>query len=99
MKNIISINEAAGKGIDRLRNPIWANPLDQIKIDVIDGNLGPWIKLYAPFNLECNGKDPMIIIAFEMDCNKREWEEYTGPLPDSEEYKQDQGSYKGRLSR
>lgn len=99
MKKLFSINEAAQQGIERLRLPIWANPLDHIKIDIFDKHLGPWIHLYAPFNLECNGKDPMPILSFSMDCNKQEWEEYTGALPDSEEYRKDQDSYKGVLSK
>jgi hypothetical protein len=102
MSNLISINEAVKQGVERLRNPIWAIPEDHLKIDIIElenGEKEPrlWAKLYSPFNLECNGKDPVELLLLLVGCDKAEWEPYTGVLPDSEEYKSRQESYKGVL--
>lgn len=85
---MISINDAVKLGNQRLRKPIWSNPLDHLKIDIIDGQLGPWIHMFSPLNKECNGRDPVdiLIIMFE-NLDSPEFEIYEGPLPDSEEYK------------
>lgn len=104
MSNLISINEAVKQGIERLRNPIWVTPEDHLKIDIIELEGGekeprPWAKLYCPFNLECNGKDPVELLLLFVDCDKAEWEPYAGVLPDSEEYKSRQESYKGVLKK
>ncbi len=86
-KLLISINDAAEYGHDRLRLPHWANPLDHIKIDIINGAAGPWFHLWAPANVFCGGKDPQDILALEADRTAREWEIYKGPLPDSDAYR------------
>lgn len=102
---LISIRQAARLGIERLRQPNWSNPLDHIKIDLLkdyqDGKLtgefGPWIHLYAPFNKECNGRDPVDMLAMNppIDVDAEGMERYTGPLPDSNEYKADVAKYDG----
>jgi len=84
---LFSVNEAARQGIERVRKPIWANKFDHLKIDIIDGKPGPWIHLYAPFNLQCNGRDPVDILSLQHDLNEACFEYYAGPFPDSEEYK------------
>lgn len=56
---LISIAQAAEQGIDRIFLPIWSNPMDHIKIDIIDGIPGPWMHFYSPFNKEINGCDPV----------------------------------------
>lgn len=56
---MISINQAAAQGIDRLRQPIWANAEDYLKIDIIDGKAGPWGHLYSPINEAINGRNPV----------------------------------------
>jgi hypothetical protein len=94
---MISINEAARAGIDRLRKPLWANPLDHLKIDIIDGELGPWLHVFAPFNKECNGRDPVDILIIQMDLDKPEYEIYDGPLPDSDEYKAAVAEFEGAM--
>jgi hypothetical protein len=88
-RRLISINEAVKLGHPRLRKPIWANRFDHLKIDIIDGAIGPWLHLYAPFNQECNGRDPVNMLALEWVAtfNTPEFEVYDGPLPDSEEYR------------
>lgn len=87
-RRLISINEAVRLGQPRLRKPIWANALDHIKLDLIDGSMGPWIHLYAPFNQECNGRDPVDILALTQQdsFDTQEFTIYDGPLPNSEEY-------------
>lgn len=100
---LISLAEAAMKNIDRVRLPKWGNTLDHLKIDIIDRSpgLGPWVHLYSPFNLECNGRDPVSLIAVisNIDIHAREWEAYTGPLPDSEQYKTAAATFIGSLAR
>jgi hypothetical protein len=98
MTELISINEAAVRGIERIRLPIWADPMDHIKIDIIDGKPGPWLHLWCPFNTECNGRDPQdIFIGSPMvDVEQPGFVPYTGPLPDSEEYKRRVASFEQR---
>jgi hypothetical protein len=94
---LISINEAAAAGIERLRYPKWVTPEDHLKIDIIDGKPGLWTHLFAPFNRECNGRDPVSIICTQMDYGAAEWEPYTGPISGSDEYKAAQACYDGCL--
>lgn len=84
---LISIAQAAEKGIARLRKPVWANQMDHLKIDIINGIPGPWLHLHSPFNKELTGSDPVDVLGIGSDYNAKEFEPYTGPLPDSEEYK------------
>lgn len=88
-RRLISINEAVKLGHPRLRKPIWANPFDHLKIDIIDGQIGPWLHLYAPFNAECNGRDPVDVLALEhrASFDSAKFEVYRGPLPDTDEYR------------
>lgn len=85
-EKLISLKQAAEQGILRVRLPIWANPLDHLKIDSLDGKLGPWIKLCAPANMGINGKDPVPMLCIDFDLDKEEYLPYTGPHQDSEEY-------------
>ncbi len=83
--------------------PKWANKLDHYKIDIIeDGKVGPWLHLYAPFNQECNGRDPCDFLWVPEDNAKEKlhaphYEIYTGPLPDSDEYKEAAKAFDGCL--
>ena len=97
--NLISINEAVKKNIDRVRLPIWANLLDHFKIDIVHERLGPWLHLYSPFNKECNGCDPVDIFLFDWieDLEAKEFEIYEGPLPNSQEYQEAVAQYEGAL--
>jgi hypothetical protein len=67
-------------------------------IDIINGRPGPWLHLYAPFNKECNGCDPVDMLGIGSDYNAKEFEPYTGSLPDSDEYKAEQAAFDGCLS-
>ena len=62
---LISINQAAAQGIDRLRQPRWANPEDYLKIDIIDGRPGPWLHLYSPANQAINGRNPVDMLELD----------------------------------
>lgn len=76
----ISIREAAAQKIDRIRQPHWANPLDHLKIDVLeDGTIGPWMHLYAP----SNGVNPVDLLwpMLKIDLDVQIYEPYTGPVP------------------
>jgi hypothetical protein len=95
-EELISINQAVARGIERIRKPLWATPEDHFKIDIIDGKPGPWLHLFAPFNEECNGRDPVDILWIASGAETGDVEEfvaYTGPLPDSDEYKAAQARY------
>lgn len=100
-RRLISINEAVRFGFPRLRKPVWANPLDHLKIDLIDGRMGPWIHLFAPFNKECNGRDPVDILAIEhkASLDSQEFEIYDGPLPDSDEYRAAVAKFDGVMEK
>lgn len=78
-------------GVLRLRSPVWADPMDHIKIDIVNNEPGPWLHLYSPFNLRCNGRDPVDFIhmmpQMKTDINECMWEIYKGPLPESTVYK------------
>lgn len=92
---LLCIAEAASRGIERIRLPIWANPMDHLKIDIVRGHPGPWAHLYSPINLGCNGRDPVSFIwtlQGAVDIYERAYEAYSGPLPDSPEYRQAQAS-------
>jgi hypothetical protein len=95
---MMSMKEAAALGIERLRKPVWADPLDHMKIDIVDGELGPWMHLYAPFN-QRTGHDPVDIlwsVQFGKDsASSREFVVYDGPLPDSDVYKARQAQFDG----
>lgn len=96
---LLSIEDAWKQRVARLRRPIWANPLDHLKLDLIGENRhGPWVHLFSPFNQECNGRDPVDLLCIQIDCAERAYVPYTGPLPDSEEYKADQERFRGALS-
>ena len=82
MTELLTLKEAEERGITRVRKPIWADKLDHLHIGP-----GIWLHLYCPFNKECNGRDPVDMLKFQLDANEKAWEPYTGPLPDSDEYK------------
>ena len=85
---MISILEAAEQGILRIRKPIWANPMDHILITIFEDEPGPWLKLYAPYNLAIDGEHPVTLLITAFSIEEQDWERYTGPLPDSDEYRE-----------
>jgi hypothetical protein len=86
---MMSLRDAAARGIERVYQPNWVGRMDHFKIDIIDGRMGPWVHLYSPQNKEINGRDPvdMLALAGVIDVNAKGCYAYTGPLPDSDEYK------------
>lgn len=90
-KTLISVNQAAAQGITRVRKPVWSNKFDHLQLDIVDGKPGPWLHLWSPFNKVCNGRDPIdichLISSFVGSLDAECLEPYTGPLPDSDEYK------------
>ncbi|MGI4793759.1 MAG: hypothetical protein ACRYG8_06660 [Janthinobacterium lividum] len=97
---LLSIFDAAERGIERLRQTNWTNPLDHIKLDIIDGKPGPWVHLWCPFNKECNGCDPLDLLITMWGVNTRDrcLVAYTGPLPNSVEYLAEVARFEGCLS-
>ncbi len=99
-RRLISCRQAAAMGVQRLRKPIWSNPLDHVKVDIINGQLGPWLHMFAPFNQECNGRDPIDIcwpVSDFVNVDAEELAVYDGPLPDSDEYREAAEQYVGLL--
>ena len=88
---LLSIAQAAAAGIDRVRQPLWANPFDHLKIDIVGGQPGPWLHLFCPYNKQSNKRDPVdilwIVPPFIYNASAEMFVPYTGPLPDSKEYK------------
>lgn len=82
----MSLEEAAAQGITRVRKPIWAIAEDHLEVDIVNGKLGVWCRLYSPFNPKCNGQDPISMPCLE-GRDEREWLAYTGPVADSDEYR------------
>jgi hypothetical protein len=95
LSELISIKEAVARNIERLRQPQWIIPEDHIKLDLLgNAKCGPWVHLYSPFNLVCNGRDPISSLMFSEDINAVSWLVYEGALPESEKYKLVQAAYK-----
>lgn len=92
---LISLKEAAERRIERVRLPRWAIPMDHVKLTFArDNGLGIWVQLYSPFNKECNGRDPVSMLVLELgDREAKAWLPYTGALPDSPEYLNEQAAY------
>lgn len=63
-QELISLNEAAAKGITKVRKPTWALPSDHIQLTIVGGKPGPWLKLFSVINEEINGRNP---VPFMMD--------------------------------
>jgi hypothetical protein len=81
--NLISINEAAATGVDRIRLDVWANKHDHIQLDILDGRPGPWFKLWSPTNEPIGAKNPQTIFVTMMgDLDERCWRPYLRPVPD-----------------
>lgn len=89
MTELISINDAVKLGIERIRKPMWSDPFDHVKIDIIDGQLGPWIHLFCPNNKLFNGTDPVNLPSMNgrFGFDDKDYVPYDGPLPDSDEYR------------
>lgn len=95
--NLISLKQAAAQGINRIRRPNWEESMDHLKMDIISGAPGPWLHLYCPANKEISGRDPVDMLGIYQDYDLAEFVPYTGPLPDSEEYKSAQMEYARRF--
>jgi hypothetical protein len=98
---LFSIKEAAERGVDRVRQPNWVNPMDHIKLDLIPGKgIGPWLHLYSPQNKATNGRDPVDMLAIPpIDLDSKCLYAYAGPLPDSDEYKAEATEFTAMCSR
>jgi hypothetical protein len=96
---MISIDDAVEQGITRLRKPIWANRCDRVELLMFDGKRGINVRLWAPFNKECNGRDPVLLPVFGEDAAEKTFVPYDGPLPDSAEYQAEVAQFEGVLKR
>lgn len=99
---MLSLREAAARGIERVYQPNWVGEMDHFKIDILPGGeLGPWIRFYSPKNKAINGRDPVEMLwalgAINVEANGGY--AYTGPLPDSEEYKAAEQAFSKECNR
>lgn len=79
MIELISIKEAANKGIKKIRLDKWANPHDYIEIPILDekGTIGPWFKLWSNTNEIIGQKNPQQISILMMgDLDEKIWSPY-----------------------
>jgi hypothetical protein len=101
-EELISLREAARRGVKRVRKPVWAHPFDHVDIDIINGKPGPWLHLWCPFNEECNRRDPVHLFLdsqFVGNIDAPAVLPYEGPPPDSAEYRSEVEKFKGCLKR
>ena len=86
---LISMNEAAAQGIERIRQPNWSFPTDYLKLDIVDGRLGPWVHLYSRFKgMSGEHKNPQSIL-WVLDggaeqANAKEFVRYDGEIDPDE---------------
>lgn len=84
---LLSIHQAAAQGIERIRRSNWSHPMDHLKLDLVEGGVGPWVHLCSPFNMPINGRDPFDILVLDVDNLDVEcWEVYEGAVQGSPEY-------------
>lgn len=100
---LMSLNEAAAWGITHLRKPKWVDPFDHLVQSIHEGKPAIWLNLFCPFNLECNGRDPVKIMALKgaglrVDPDAPLFVPYRGPMADSPEYHAAVAKYAGCLS-
>lgn len=80
------IKEALAAGLTRVRRARWAHPMDHVHLMV--GGL--CTTLYSPQNESINGRDAISLGPWTGDYDDDsidDLEAYTGPLPDSGEYR------------
>lgn len=81
---MISLVEAAKRGITAVRQPQWAFPDTRLEITVLDdGGLGPWAVLVCPQTHKAIPEIPErqdVLLAFCKDLNDANYEPWT-PKP------------------
>ncbi|MES1979595.1 MAG: hypothetical protein V4451_16255 [Pseudomonadota bacterium] len=92
-EKLISINQAAAQGIERVRLPVWKNQFNHLKIDVINGKPGPWTRLYSPMNKGLGNKEPVGMLFIIVNYDAKDYLPYNGDLPDSEAYKAEEAHF------
>lgn len=90
----ISLETAARHGIERVRHQRWANKLDHFELTIIDGKPGAWVRMWAPVNAMFGDEKPdgfqinaLGVGTPSVSPTKPLFLPYTGPLPDSDEYR------------
>ena len=85
---LISMNEAAAQGIERICQPHWAFPTDYFKLDIIDGRLGPWVHLYSRMNETISQPNPQDVLWImeggAAQADERVWLPYEGEIDPDE---------------
>jgi hypothetical protein len=92
--DLISVVDAASKGIERIRMPQWICPFDHIKLYIIDGSPGAWFEFWSPTNEKINDLDPIMVFITDMgDLYEKQFMVYTGALGGSAAYNAEVGFY------
>lgn len=65
-EGLVSIREAAKRGINKIRLDKWANPDDYMEFDIIDGEPGPWFRLFSPTNEIIGAPNPQKLLCTMM---------------------------------
>lgn len=81
----MTFDEAAARGISRLRLSNWADERDYVRIDIVDGKAGPWAHLYAPLQEAIGAPTPQSVAWFLNGPSGDEWQEYTGPIHEKDD--------------
>lgn len=80
LESKVTQDELIAKGINRFRRPIWADPNDYARVDVINGMRGPWLHLWARRTQEAIGeRTPQDVLNLAQDPTS-DYEPYTGAL-------------------
>lgn len=85
---LISLREAARRGVSKLRLKRWANPRDHIRLHLVTlesanwtgpsstGKVltyGPWVEIHSEMNSAMGLRDPQKILITQFNVDAKEW--------------------------
>lgn len=78
IERMISVRQAAARGISKLRLDNWANPQDHFEFYLVPGGgVGPWVKLWSPTNEPIGMPNPQTLLITMMgDLDDECWLPY-----------------------
>ena len=68
----MTLDGLAKLGIDKVRKKHWADISDYVKMDIINGERGPWLHLYSRSNIAAGFNNPRHIVHLKDDSD--DWE-------------------------
>ncbi len=76
----MTLNEAAQRGISRLRQKQWASPHAYLKLDLLPDGYGPWVHLYdRRVQQVIDAPTPQTILRLDLE-DMAGWDAYDGPV-------------------